>query len=480
MACYPDPQSAERIVSVDKVVQHIQSNGLFYDDEDCEYLNDIDRLADWNDRPTTGFAKIRRVLLACGLAILLLAVPCRADITRWDTGAVIPGTEGIDIVPGTRVFNLDLHFADLMNRDLSGIKFEVVHLAHAKLSGSDLTGTVFSYLSMPGVDFTGANLTRIGMSSLGVLALDGAIFTDANITEASLWEASAKGFTPQNLYSTANYKNKDLHGINWQYNQLTNWSLAGQNLSGGDFQHTYLWGTDFSGANLSGANMRDSVVYGIPDFAPVANFVDANITGATLSPSMNAAQLEQTRNYREDKLAGITLSRNWSLAGIDLSGKDLRGMILEDSYCDFPDNPVKYGFENANLSGANLTGLDFKAICLRGANLTGAIGYVDPNIPPPIPGDANLDGFFNSSDFVQVFMIGEYEDDIADNSSWHDGDWNGDSDFNSTDLVTAFQYGRYEKAPAAVAVPEPSTLFLVLWLWGWIPARNQLNQSRRP
>ena len=58
---------------------------------------------------------------------------------------------------------------------------------------------------------------------------------------------------------------------------------------------------------------------------------------------------------------------------------------------------------------------------------------------------------FNSSDLVQVFQRGEYEDDIEDNSTWMDGDWNDDRDFDSSDLVMAFQTGLYEVKPQANA-----------------------------
>ena len=60
-----------------------------------------------------------------------------------------------------------------------------------------------------------------------------------------------------------------------------------------------------------------------------------------------------------------------------------------------------------------------------------------------IPGDANRDGGFDSSDLIAVFQRAEYEDGIANNSVWEDGDWNGDSEFDSTDIVLAFQSGRY-------------------------------------
>jgi hypothetical protein len=78
-------------------------------------------------------------------------------------------------------------------------------------------------------------------------------------------------------------------------------------------------------------------------------------------------------------------------------------------------------------------------------------------------GDANLDGEFNSSDFVFVFTAGQYEDAIAGNSTWASGDWNGDGDFSSSDFVTAFQAGGYENGPrgAVAAVPEPSSIVLL-------------------
>ena len=66
-------------------------------------------------------------------------------------------------------------------------------------------------------------------------------------------------------------------------------------------------------------------------------------------------------------------------------------------------------------------------------------------------GDANLDGNFDSADLVTVFTVGEFEDDIAGNSTWADGDWNCDFDFTTSDLVVAFQDGGYISAarPAA-------------------------------
>jgi hypothetical protein len=60
-----------------------------------------------------------------------------------------------------------------------------------------------------------------------------------------------------------------------------------------------------------------------------------------------------------------------------------------------------------------------------------------------VPGDANLDGAFNSTDLVQIFQRGEYEDTVELNSVWSEGDWNCDGEFNSRDLVLAFAAGGY-------------------------------------
>jgi hypothetical protein len=77
-------------------------------------------------------------------------------------------------------------------------------------------------------------------------------------------------------------------------------------------------------------------------------------------------------------------------------------------------------------------------------------------------GDANLDGEFNSADFVAVFTVGKYES--GNPAQWAEGDWNGDALFNSSDFVTAFSAGGYELGPrAAVAsVPEPAGITLLL------------------
>lgn len=74
---------------------------------------------------------------------------------------------------------------------------------------------------------------------------------------------------------------------------------------------------------------------------------------------------------------------------------------------------------------------------------------------PFAAGDANRDGVFDSSDLVQIFAAGEYEDDTSLNSTWAEGDWNGDGEFTTADLVLAFVKGTYKTGPAAKVRPLP-------------------------
>jgi hypothetical protein len=60
-----------------------------------------------------------------------------------------------------------------------------------------------------------------------------------------------------------------------------------------------------------------------------------------------------------------------------------------------------------------------------------------------MPGDADLNRVFTTNDLVTVFVAGQFEDEIEDNSGWSDGDWNADGDFDTQDLVLAFQSGTY-------------------------------------
>ena len=61
------------------------------------------------------------------------------------------------------------------------------------------------------------------------------------------------------------------------------------------------------------------------------------------------------------------------------------------------------------------------------------------------PGDADLNGIFDSGDLFLVLQAGQYKDGVKGNATWSSGDWDGDGDFTSDDLVVALQSGRYQR-----------------------------------
>jgi glucose/arabinose dehydrogenase len=89
-----------------------------------------------------------------------------------------------------------------------------------------------------------------------------------------------------------------------------------------------------------------------------------------------------------------------------------------------------------------------------------------------LPGDADGNGLFDSSDLIQVFQIGQYEDALVGNSDWPAGDWDGNQDFDSSDIVLSMQTGNY--IATAQPIPEPTAEVLGLlgsWALTW-PSRS--------
>ena len=72
-------------------------------------------------------------LTVVALCTLLATSLAHADIYRWDTGEVIPGTEGIEPGPGVQLDHMDLEYASLDGLDLAGANFEASDLACRRL-----------------------------------------------------------------------------------------------------------------------------------------------------------------------------------------------------------------------------------------------------------------------------------------------------------------------------------------------------------
>ena len=469
---------------------------------------------------------------------------------RWDTGAVIPGTEGITPGPGVQLDHRQLEYAKLGGwnpgeaMDLTGANFEASDLTHAllfsstltnaNLTGANLTNATLSESALTNANLTGANLTDAYLNSS---TLTDANLTGANVTGTSLYDATSRGFTAAQLYSTQSYQAKNLSAIELWGNDLAGWDFREQNLTNADLDSS-----TFTSANLTGANVTGT------------NFSGTTFSGTT-SLGFTAAQLYSTQSYHAKNLSGIRLSWN-NLAGWNFREQNLTNADLQEST-----------LTNGNLTGANLTNANLYSSALTNANLTGAnlenanlvnaagltsaqfspesvysqwTQFPDEFSPvalgltyrPSLPGDfdandsldiadiemlqqkisgnsaqwwlpnamfdlnndssitrddvtvwvkdlkytyfgdANLDGEFDSDDFVQVFQAGKYERGWVDeygNSEgetafWSEGDWNTDGVFDSGDFVTAFVDGGYEQGPRTdvATVPEPRAAVLIL------------------
>jgi hypothetical protein len=143
------------------------------------------------------------------VVVLCLPLCLHADIYRWDNGDVIPGTEGITPRPGIDLANwttdsrslryadfsggLDLHGAYLYSSSLDNARFTQANLSHAELFSSTLTNA----------DLSRCNLTnaRVFSSTLANANLAGAI-----VTGAQFGGTTYRGFSKEQLYSTASYQ----------------------------------------------------------------------------------------------------------------------------------------------------------------------------------------------------------------------------------------------------------------------------------
>ncbi|MDG2383655.1 MAG: PEP-CTERM sorting domain-containing protein [Pirellulaceae bacterium] len=209
-------------------------------------------------------------------------------------------------------------------------------------------------------------------------------------------------------------------------------------------------------------------IQGTPD-GPGSHRINVYTNGST-----EASEFDVTAGIRSDGggmgplsigIPGTSRASAWDLDFISIA----EGVI----------EPVTGGPRgDYNGNGALDAGdLDLQAAAINSQDLAfdeNADGVVDTNdrvlwvneLKNTWMGDADLNGRFDSGDFVVVFTAAKYEQDA--DATWNQGDWDGDGRFNSGDFVAAFNNGGYDAGlrpggpnPAAAAVPEPSSLVLL-------------------
>jgi uncharacterized protein YjbI with pentapeptide repeats len=191
---------------------------------------------------------------------------------------------------------------------------------------------------------------------------------------------TASGFTRQQLYATASYKTKDLHGVNFRgaSTNLAGWDLAGQNLSQAYFDSADLTGTTLADANAVGASFYRTTLAG-------ATLTNANLTGAAFDQAilrgatLRGANLTSASCSQADLTGAVLAQAN--LTGASLASATLANADFTGACCD-----------NADLTSAALIGADLTNASFRGATLTNT-DFIDAVIEGACLDDVTLGGF---------------------------------------------------------------------------------------
>jgi uncharacterized protein YjbI with pentapeptide repeats len=158
-------------------------------------------------------------------------------------------------------------------QNLASANFSSATLTDANMSGANLSSAWLEYADLSGADLSAATM-------------NGATLDNANVAGADFGHAT--GFGVYQLYSTASYQNKDLHGIGLAGQDLAGAYFSGQNLTGADLSSTIL--TD---ADLRGSILREAVLTG-------ANLTRADLRGADLADAVDISSAIRTNTIRAD------------------------------------------------------------------------------------------------------------------------------------------------------------------------------------
>ncbi len=263
-----------------------------------------------------------------------------ADIFRWDTNAVIPGTTGITPVP-----NIDL-------------------------SGWSTTGHVLQYANLPfdltGATFQGSDVSN-GMFKNATLNLVN--FNNANVSRANFANTTAGGFTASQFYATATYAGKNLFGMDFSNNDLTNWSFTSQSLSSVSLLNSNLTNVDFTGAslnytNFSGTNLLPAQLATTASYATSKNLTGCKFDNVDLSSFSFAGQTISYASFIRANLSSSDFT-NAVILNTILSDTTSHGFTKEQLYSTF-------SYKNKNLTYVDLTANDLTGWDFSNQNLSNA------------------------------------------------------------------------------------------------------------
>ncbi len=221
--------------------------------------------------------------------------------------------------------------ASYRQKDLTGVDFSDNILSGWNFSGQNLTDASFGYASLGAIsssDFESAGIYYPGLQKVD--------FTDAIVNGANFDSVTRVifGFTSDQLYSTASYKNKNLSRIRLSDNNLGGWNFSGQNLQNASF-----YGSDISGANFAKADLRGAKMTAISGAPVYKNTImsDGIISNFSMTSAGDSFSI---RRYEPDGEGGAMIS-----AKLDTSSTISGGAVLT----------IESGAEFEVVSGAVLS-----------------------------------------------------------------------------------------------------------------------------
>jgi len=248
--------------------------------------------------------------------------------------------------------------------------FKDRNLRGVDLSGLDLSGTDFSDADLVGADFSGSNLsgTRLAGAWVAYANFSGCILDRTDFSGAGLGCANLTGSRGT--------------GVSFQKAFLSGATLSGASLAEGDFSGADLLHTVFRGSSLHKGNFSQakflragSIPFppseGLPtseESIPRFPIEETDFTGSDFTKSvfLKVDFLRSTfANCRMEKVTFLECTG----PGTRFDGADLKKAAFPKSK-DFKQS----SFLKADLSGANLRGLDLESSDFREALLVGMDG----------------------------------------------------------------------------------------------------------
>lgn len=252
---------------------------------------------------------------------------------------------------------------DLRRASLRGASMHEMHAPASGFGGADLTGARARGLQATESFFDGATLDRAALhrAKLAGCSFAGASFVGARMAGVDLRRAKITDA----VFTNANLSKADLSGLCLRPAIFTGARFRGARLERCDLERMELPGADFRRAVLRRADLTGSVM-------PGADFRRADLTLAGL------ADVEWIgADLRHADLRGATFHAGSSRSGLVGSVTACEGSrtgFYTDEYDEqgfkSPDEIRKANLCGADLRGANIDGVDFYLVDLRGAKYT--------------------------------------------------------------------------------------------------------------